>query len=142
MHVHVEEESEKKRLREATAIIAVGGVTNGVLGTAKIVLGTFTGYLPLTAGLRPFFLSHQRGNSRFSDCQGNTFPRNSAQGQRGALYVELTAETEPDMTITQGYAVIKQIRERIMDQVPNVIDVTTLLTPKGEFLRQFLGSET
>ena len=46
------------------------------------------------------------------------------------------------MTITEGYAVIKQIRERIMDRVPNVIDVTTLLTPRGEYLRQFLGSET
>ena len=49
MHVHVEESNEKKRLREATAIITVGGVTNGVLGTAKVVLGSFTGYLPLTA---------------------------------------------------------------------------------------------
>ena len=37
MHVHVEESNEKKRLREATAIITVGGVTNGVLGTAKVV---------------------------------------------------------------------------------------------------------
>ena len=45
------------------------------------------------------------------------------------------------MTVTEGYTVIKQIREQIMDRVPNVIDVTTLLTPKGEYLRQFLGSE-
>ncbi len=29
-----------------------------------------------------------------------------------------------------------------MDKVPNVIDVATLLTPKGEYIRQFMGSET
>ena len=44
--------------------------------------------------------------------------------------------------MAEGYAVIKQIREKIMDKVPNVIDVTTQLTPKGEYIRQFLGSET
>ena len=347
MHVHVEESNEKKRLREATAIITVGGVTNGVLGTAKVVLGSFTGYLPLTAsgvhslsdivsdliawvavlmgaqsarqgessrfhygrrrietllalfaafliafvsvelildafgyhehghgvsttsveeaethgtedhddddhsqdheddeeGLGHFFFlisgailvsviaketlfhaTRRRGirlNSPMliakawhhradaisalavlvSLCissffphlelvdqvttvviaslilhsawevgskavkelidfapsletialveemadgvQGVTFTHNiRIRSMGGALYVELTAETDPDMTITQGHAVIKQIRERIMDRVPNVIDVTTLLTPKGEYLRQFLGSET
>ena len=60
----------------------------------------------------------------------------------GALYVELTAETDPELTVAEGYAVIKQIRKKIMDKVPNVIDVTTQLTPKGEYIRQFLGSET
>ncbi len=75
--------------------------------------------------------------------QGVTFTHNiRIRSMGGALYVELTAETDPDMTITQGHAVVKQIRERIMDRVPNVIDVTTLLTPKGEYLRQFLGLET
>ena len=44
--------------------------------------------------------------------------------------------------VAEGYAVVKQIREKIMDKVPNVIDVTTQLTPKGEYIRQFLGSET
>ncbi len=29
-----------------------------------------------------------------------------------------------------------------MDEVSNVIDVTTQLTPKGEYIRQFLGAET
>ena len=346
MHVHVEEQSEKKRLREATAIITVGGVTNGVLGTAKVVLGSFTGYLPLTAsgvhslsdivsdliawvavlmgaesarqgessrfhygrrrietllalfaaflivfvsvelildafgyhehghgasttsveeaethgvedhdddhsqeheddeeGLGHFFFiisgailvsviakeilfyaTRRRGillNSPMliakawhhradaisalavlvSLCissffphlelidqvttvviaslilhsawevgskavkelidfapsletialveemadgvQGVTFTHNiRIRSMGGALYVELTAETDPDMTVTEGYTVIKQIREQIMDRVPNVIDVTTLLTPKGEYLRQFLGLET
>ena len=346
MHVHVEEQSEKKRLREATVIITVGGVTNGILGTAKVVLGSFTGYLPLTAsgvhslsdivsdliawvavlmgaesakqgessrfhygrrrvetllalfaafliafvsvelildafgyhehghgvsttsveevethgvedhdndhgqehedgdevlghffflisgailvsviakeilfhatrrrGIRlnsPMLIAkawHHRADAisalavLISLCissffphlelidqvttvviaslilhsawevgskavkelidfapsletialveemadgvQGVTFTHNiRIRSMGGALYVELTAETDPDMTITQGHAVIKQIRERIMDRVPNVIDVTTLLTPKGEYLRQFLGLET
>ncbi len=48
MHMHVES-NEKQRLQEATAIIAAGGVTNGILGVVKIVLGSVTGYLPLTA---------------------------------------------------------------------------------------------
>ena len=57
----------------------------------------------------------------------------------GALYVELTAEADPNITITEGYAIAKRVRENIMDQVPNVVDVTTLLTPKGEYVRQFLA---
>ena len=50
MHMHADAEpNEKQRLQEATAIIAAGGVTNGILGVVKIVLGGVTGYLPLTA---------------------------------------------------------------------------------------------
>lgn len=60
----------------------------------------------------------------------------------GALYVELTAETAPDLTVADGYAVTKRIRERIMEKVPDVIGVTTQLAPRGEYVRQFLGSET
>ena len=60
----------------------------------------------------------------------------------GALYVDLTAETDPDITIAEGYDIVKQIRENIMTQVPNVIDVTTLLTPQGEYLREFMDSDT
>ena len=48
---------------------------------------------------------------------------------------------EPDITIAEGHDMAKQVRENIMDQVPNVIDVTTLLTPKGEYVRQFLDSD-
>ncbi len=59
----------------------------------------------------------------------------------GALYVELTAETDPDLTVAQGYAVVKRIRERIMEEVPDVIGVSTQLAPRGEYIRQFLGSE-
>lgn len=59
----------------------------------------------------------------------------------GALYVELTAETDPALTVAEGYAVVNQIREKVMDEVPNVIDVSTLLTPKGEYVRQFMESE-
>ena len=50
MHMHMHAEPNKKmRLREATAVIVAGGVTNGILGVVKIVLGGVTGYLPLTA---------------------------------------------------------------------------------------------
>ena len=50
MHMHADAEpNEKMRLREATAVIMAGGVTNGILGVVKIVLGGVTGYLPLTA---------------------------------------------------------------------------------------------
>ena len=60
----------------------------------------------------------------------------------GALYVELTAETAPDLTVADGYSVTKRIRERIMEKVPDVIGVTTQLAPRGEYVRQFLGSES
>lgn len=77
------------------------------------------------------------------EVEGVTFTHNiRIRSMGGALYVELTAETDPELTVAEGYAVIKQIREKIMDKVPNVIDVTTQLTPKGEYIRQFLGSET
>ncbi len=59
----------------------------------------------------------------------------------GVLYVELTAETDPDLTVAEGHAVVNQIRERIMEQVPDVIGVATQLAPRGEYVRQFLGSE-
>ena len=59
----------------------------------------------------------------------------------GVLHVELTAETDPDLTVAEGYAVVNQIRDRIMEQVPDVIGVTTQLAPRGEYVRQFLGSE-
>ena len=75
------------------------------------------------------------------EVQGVTFTHNfRIRSMGGALYVELTAETDPDLTVAEGYAVVKQIREKIMDKVPNVIDVATLLTPKGEYIRQFMGS--
>ncbi|MCY3667230.1 MAG: cation diffusion facilitator family transporter [Gemmatimonadetes bacterium] len=77
------------------------------------------------------------------EVEGVTFTHNiRIRSMGGALYVELTAETDPELTVAEGYAVIKQIREKIMDKVPNVIDVATQLTPKGEYIRQFLGSET
>ena len=77
------------------------------------------------------------------EVEGVTFTHNiRIRSMGGALYVELTAETDPALTVAEGYAVIKQIRDKIMDKVPNVIDVTTQLTPKGEYIRQFLGSET
>lgn len=75
--------------------------------------------------------------------EGVTFTHNiRIRSMGGALSVELTAETDPELTVAEGYVVVKQIREKIMDKVPNVIDVSTLLTPRGEYIRQFLGSET
>ncbi len=77
------------------------------------------------------------------EVEGVTFTHNiRIRSMGGALYVELTAEIDPTLTVAEGYAVVKQIREKIMDKVSNVIDVTTQLTPKGEYIRQFLGSET
>ena len=58
----------------------------------------------------------------------------------GALYVELTAETDPSLTVAEGHAVTGRIRERIMEKVPDVIGVSTQLAPRGEYLRNFLGS--
>ena len=46
MHV---EPRERERLREATAVILAGGFTNALLGTGKIIVGSVTGYLPMTA---------------------------------------------------------------------------------------------
>ncbi len=77
------------------------------------------------------------------EVQGVTFTHSiRIRSMGGALYVELTAETDPNLTVAEGYAIVKQIRETVKNKVPNVIDVTTLLTPKGEYVRQFLGSET
>ena len=50
----------------------------------------------------------------------------------GALYVGLAAEAGSDFAIAEGYAVVRQIREKKLDQVPDVIDVSTLPTPEGE----------
>ena len=69
--------------------------------------------------------------------EGVTFTHNiRIRSMGGALHVELTAETDPEITVAEGYAVVRQIREKIMERVPDVIDVTTMLTPKGEYLRQ------
>ena len=59
----------------------------------------------------------------------------------GALYVELTAETDPALTVAEGHAVTGRIRDRIMERVPDVIGVSTQLAPRGAYLRNFLGSE-
>jgi divalent metal cation (Fe/Co/Zn/Cd) transporter len=40
---------EHERLKEVSAITIAGGLSNGMLAALKIGLGTFTGYLPLTA---------------------------------------------------------------------------------------------
>ena len=49
------------------------------------------------------------------EVEGVTFTHNiRIRSMGGALYVELTAETDPELTVAEGYAVIKQIREKIM----------------------------
>jgi len=60
----------------------------------------------------------------------------------GALYVELTIEVTPTITVEEGYAIGQQIREGLMAEVPNIIDVSTTLAPRGMYLRQFLAAET
>lgn len=57
----------------------------------------------------------------------------------GALCIELIAETDPDCTVAQGYAIAGKIKEEVTTKIPNVIDVTTIITPKGEYLRSFMG---
>lgn len=70
--------------------------------------------------------------------KGVTFTHNiRIRSMGGALHVELTAETDPDITVSEGYLMVERIRKRIMERVPNVMEVTTLLTPKGEYFRKF-----
>ena len=96
MHVHAEP-NEKMRLREATAIIVAGGVTNGILGVVKIVLGGVTGYLPLTAsGVHSlsdivsdsgsFWGQKRRYGKKWTDwCGGKMMPRKKRLRIRGPL---------------------------------------------------------
>ena len=56
--------------------------------------------------------------------------------------LELTVEADPTLTVEQGYAIAQQIRDGVMAEVSNVIDVSTMVTPRGEYLRQFLAAET
>ena len=57
----------------------------------------------------------------------------------GALHVELYAETDPSFTIEQGHEIAERIRNEIIRNVPNVIEVMVHISPKGEYLRKELA---
>lgn len=59
----------------------------------------------------------------------------------GALYVELIVETEPALTVDDLYDVIQQVRERIMGNVPNVIDIIIMTMPKGEYAERMTSAD-
>lgn len=57
----------------------------------------------------------------------------------GALYVELAVEVVPDRTVAEGYAIAQDIRDGVMARVDNVVDVTTLVAPRGAYVRQLFA---
>ncbi len=59
----------------------------------------------------------------------------------GALNVELTVEIEPTTPLAEGFAITERIRKEIMDHVPNVVDASIIMSPKGEYLRRFWDPE-
>lgn len=60
----------------------------------------------------------------------------------GALYVELTVEVDPSLTVEEAYSIAQAIRKGVMSEVSDVIDVSTMVAPRGEYLRRFLAAET
>ncbi len=74
--------------------------------------------------------------------EGVTFIQNiRIRTMGGALYVELIVEADPTLTVEQSYAITQRIRDGVMAEVSNVTDVTTMVVPRGEYLRQFLAAE-
>ena len=59
----------------------------------------------------------------------------------GALYVELVVEVEPTLTVDDLYDVTQQIREKLMDNVPNILDVIIMPMPKGDYVQRVIRSD-
>ena len=57
----------------------------------------------------------------------------------GALHMELYAENDPSFTIEKGHEIAERIRNEIIRNVPNVIEVMVHISPKGEYLREELA---
>jgi len=53
----------------------------------------------------------------------------------GALYVELTAEVSPGISVEEGWGVARKIKQAITDHVENVMDVRVEVTPTGDYLK-------
>ena len=132
MHMHADAEpNEKQRLQEATAISALA-----------VLLSIFiSSYFPAFALINPVTTVVIAGLILHSAWEvGSNAVKELIDFAPSLETIALIEEMAEE--VAEGYAVVKQIREKIMDKVPNVIDVSTLLTPKGEYIRQFLGSET
>ena len=52
----------------------------------------------------------------------------------GAISVDITIETDPDITVRQAYEMSGKVEERIRLAVENVFDVRVRVTPAGAFL--------
>ncbi len=59
----------------------------------------------------------------------------------GALYVEMTAETDPKQTVAYAHEVSGKIRKQVMSEVPNIVDFMITMNPTGEYLKQFMSSD-
>ncbi len=53
--------------------------------------------------------------------------------------MELYAENDPSFTIEKGHEIAERIRNEIIRNVPNVIEVMVHISPKGEYLREELA---
>ncbi|MCX6698336.1 MAG: cation diffusion facilitator family transporter [Methanomicrobiales archaeon] len=54
----------------------------------------------------------------------------------GAISVEITIETDPEMTINDAYRIASDLEERIKLEVDNVIDVRVRMNPAGTYVKQ------
>ncbi len=52
----------------------------------------------------------------------------------GAISVDITIETDPDITVREAYEISEKVEERIRSAVENVFDVRIRVTPAGAFL--------
>ena len=52
----------------------------------------------------------------------------------GAISVDITIETDPEITVREAYEISEKIEERIRSAVENVLDVRVRVTPAGAFL--------
>lgn len=52
----------------------------------------------------------------------------------GAISVDITIETDPDITVREAYEISEKIEERIRSAVENVLEVRVRVTPAGAFL--------
>ncbi|WP_421908574.1 cation diffusion facilitator family transporter [Methanolacinia petrolearia] len=52
----------------------------------------------------------------------------------GAISVDITIETDPEITVREAYEISEKIEERISSAVDNVLDVRVRVTPAGTYL--------
>jgi cation diffusion facilitator family transporter len=54
----------------------------------------------------------------------------------GAVSVDITIETAPDLTVSEAYRIATSLKDRIRSQVEDVIEVRTRVHPAGTFLAE------